>query len=134
LLLPYIGRSVHEILNKIGKRRRGYQLHALKTLKFDGTTQNIPVTNIYTDRQYRITSGDDSEVQPRFDWVSLIDGNGDLTQVQLLCLLEATYPNKQNKQESCTLYLYIAADTCEITKRRPHRYLYIHDNIAYTLK
>jgi hypothetical protein len=101
-------------------------LHALKTLKFDGTCQKIPVTNLHTDNHYKVTSGDDSDVKPRFDWVSVkFDEKEDLSQVQLLALLEAKYPKKNNKQENGTVYLYIAADTFVRQKTRPNRYLYV---------
>ena len=99
-------------------------MHALKTLKFDGTTQKIPVTNLYTDNNYKVTSGDDSDVKPRFDWVSVkFDDQEDLVQVQRLALLEASYPKKNNNQEYGTLLLYIAADTFVKRKIRPNRCL-----------
>ena len=105
-------------------------MHALKTLKFDGTTQKIPVTNLHTDNHYKVTSGDDSDVKPRFDWVSVdFNEKGDLSQVQLLALLEAKYPKKKSKQEKGNLFLYIAADTYVIPKTRPNRYLYVYTSL-----
>ena len=127
MLHTNVGRSVHNILRNIKKHRKGFQLHALKTIKFDGTSQKIPVTNLYTDLNNRLTSGDTSEVQPRFDWVSLKFNDDDedesLSQVQLLTLLRAMYPKKHTlKDESGAIYFFIAADSEKIKKINPVRY------------
>lgn len=126
---------MYNILEKIKRHKRGYQLHALKTpIKFDGTSQKIPVTNLYCELNHRLTSGDYSEVQPRFDWISLNFNddadNESLSQVQLLTLLRATYPKKgTSKEESGAIYFYIAADTEKINKKNLGRYLEIFINM-----
>jgi hypothetical protein len=105
-------------------------MHALKTLKFDGTCQKIPVTNLHTEINYKVTSGDNSDVKPRFDWVSVkFNAREDLSQVQLLAILEAKFPKKHNKEEYGTVFLYIAADIFVRPKTRPNRYLYVYTSL-----
>lgn len=92
----------------------GYEMCTIRTLKFDGTPQEIPVTNLYADNKYNTTSGDDGEQISRFDWITVqIEGN--LKTVQLMTLLELNYPSKDDLTKD-TIYFFIAADTERIKK------------------
>ena len=74
------------------ERNKGQlKLSLLRTLKFDGTSQDIPVTNLYADAHYKQTSGDDSDTYNRFDWIAIKDddeGNDSTKVIQILAVLE----------------------------------------------
>jgi hypothetical protein len=92
-------------------------MHVLRTLKFDGSTQAIPVTNIYTDKNYRVTSGDDSDVQPRFDFVTILK-NEERLPVQLLSIIEILFPSRTTPGKQSCVFFYIAAELEKIQKTR----------------
>ena len=93
-------------------------MHVLRTLKFDGSTQERPVTNIYTDNNYRVTSGDDADKQPRFDFVTVLQDEERLP-VQLLSLIEIMFPSRTTPGKQSCVFFYIAAELRKVQKTRP---------------
>ena len=115
------GRSLFKVFKRLKENFPNYELYSIRTLKYDGTMQSIPVTSLYTENNYRETSGDDAERIPRFDWVTVRGEDEDeLTShpVQLMTLLELLFPSRDGLIRH-TMYLYIAADTVSVEKPRP---------------
>ena len=100
---------MYKLFKRACKEEVGYGLYSLRTLKLDGRPSGIPIVNIYTDKNYALTSGMASETVPRFDWVDLTN-----SCVQLLSLLQLCYPKDD---VICSIYFYIAADTERVTKK-----------------
>jgi hypothetical protein len=98
-----------------GRNKGGYTLSLLRTLKFDGSTQAIPVTNVYADAKWKSTSGDDSETHERFDWITVKDDRDNKNVVQILALLELKFPGAEGHE---AVFLYMAADTEKVRKRQ----------------
>jgi hypothetical protein len=104
----------------IKERNKGRcTLSLLRTLKFDGRTQAIPVANLVVDAKYKLTSSDDSETYERFDWIAVKDDedNDNKKVVELSALLELRFPGNEEGYES--VFFFMAADTFRVPKIQP---------------
>ena len=115
--------SLYRVMQTAIKERNNGRctLSLLKTLKFDGRTQAIPVANLVVDAKYKLTSGDDSETYERFDWVAVKDDedNDNKKVVELVALLELRFPIQEMRGGYESVFFFMAADTERVRKIQP---------------
>lgn len=122
------GKSLLRLFAYATQERPGYGLFSVRTVKFDGGPQGMPITHFYTDKYHGLTSGVTSDTTSRFDWFWTRDGG----YMQLLALVQLCYPvHRHGKIVTKSVYFHVSADTEKLIKRKyptvdGRRYVLIH--------
>ena len=66
---------------------------------------------------YSLTSGEDADKVPRLDWVTVKEDN-EKKPIQLLALLEISFPSDITAGKTSCMFFFIAADTEKVSKMR----------------